>query len=59
MKANDAVGWVLALAVLAALKGWAFMIALGMLGISVGYWVSVGAAVLLTFALAAGASKPS
>lgn len=46
-----------AIIVIALLKGWAFMVALGILGFSVAFWPAVAAAFLLTLALGFSVSR--
>lgn len=50
---------IIALIIIALIKGWAFMVALGILGVSVAFWPATAAAFLLTLALGFTASVKS
>lgn len=54
---NEVLGVIVGgLVAVALIKGWALMVALGILGVSVGYWESCVASVLLTVAVGMNAS---
>lgn len=46
-----------ALVIIALVKGWALMVGLGILGVSVAFWPAVAAAFLLTVALGSSVQR--
>jgi hypothetical protein len=54
---GDTFGILIAIFIIALVKGWALMVGLGILGLSVAFWPAVAAAFLLTVALGSSVQR--